>query len=274
MPSFPHVVVAVDFSPATEPLLSCLSELRSLGAARVTLLHIMPVRYPSAPPPPEHHALYEDLLDEHARRLRADGFEVETRLVLGDPATEIVQSGRAADLILIGSRGHNLLYRLLIGSTAAEVVRTAETPVLLDRIEPGEGAGCAAVCASKVRRLLLATDGSESARAAERLALALSENAERLILVTVLDDGSDDEDAARAHLDGLARTTRGDVAVYVERGEKTSEVIRRVADAEDATLVIIGRNGRGYLSGNVLGSTAEAVAVRSGRPVLLVPASA
>ncbi|MEX2531804.1 MAG: universal stress protein [Gemmatimonadota bacterium] len=273
MHTFPHILVPIDFSPSTVPLLRCLAELRALGAERVTLLYVMPVRYPRAAPPPEHHTLYESLLDERAGQLRADGFEVETRLVLGDPATEIVEAGRAADLILIGSRGHNLLYRLLIGSTAAEVVRTAETPVLLDRIEPGEEADCTAVCAAKVRRVLLATDGSASAHAAERVALALADGAEHLVLVTVLDEGSDNEEAARTHLDHLADGYRGSVAIHVERGEKASEVIRRLADAEDATLVVVGRQGRGYLTGNMLGSTAEAVVVRSGRPVLLVPST-
>ena len=57
MQTFPHVLVPVDFSPSTAPLLRCLSELRALGATRVTLLHVMPVRYPRAAPPPEHHAL-------------------------------------------------------------------------------------------------------------------------------------------------------------------------------------------------------------------------
>lgn len=273
MHTFPHVLAPVDFSPSTLPLLRCLAELRALGAERITLLHVMPVRYPRAAPPPEHHALYEGLLDERASELRADGFEVETRLVLGDPATEIVEAGRAADLILIGSRGHNLLYRLLIGSTAAEVVRTAQTPVLLDRIEPAEQADCAAVCATKVHRVLLATDGSASAQDAERVALALASGAEHLVLVTVLDDGSDSEVAARAHLDRLAEAYSGSIAIHVERAEKASEVIRRLAAAEDATLVVIGRQGRGYLAGNLLGSTAEAVAVRSGRPVLLVPST-
>ena len=273
MQTFPHVLVPVDFSPSTVPLLRCLAELRALGADRVTLLYVMPVRYPRAVPPPEHHALYEGLLDERARQLRTDGFEVETLLVLGDPAAEIVEAGRAADLILIGSRGHNLLARLLIGSTAAEVVRTAETPVLLDRIEPDEEADCTAVCAAEMRRVLLATDGSANAHAAERMALALADGAEHLVLVTVLDDGSDSEDAARAHLNRLADAYVGSVAIHVEQDEKASEVIRRLADAEDATLIVVGRQGRGYLAGNVLGSTAEAVAVRSGRPVLLVPST-
>ena len=121
--------------------------------------------------------------------------------------------------------------------------------------------------------MLLATDGSESARAAERLALTLAKDADHLVLVTVLDEGSDDEAAARAHLDGLAEAAGGDVAVHVEQAEKASEVIRRVADEEDATLLVVGQHGRGYAAGQVLGSTAEAVAVRSGRPVLLVPSA-
>lgn len=275
-----HVVAAVDFSPATEPLLECLSELSALGMERVTLIHVLEVRY-GRRPPTEHRELYENMLEARAERLRGEGFEVRAALPTGHPAPQIVRYAQeeAADLILLASRGHNLLHRLLIGSTATEVLRTTATPTLLDRIEPAEGDGaprCAGVCDEKARRPLLATDLSESARAAEEAALGLTERAESAVFMTVRDaTGSDvDAEAVREHLEDLAGRAACPVTVRVEEGPKASEAIAQVAETEESTLLVVGKHGRGYLEEQVVGSTADNLVKRARRPVLMVPTTA
>jgi nucleotide-binding universal stress UspA family protein len=56
----------------------------------------------------------------------------ERRLVTGDPATAIVELAREenVDLIVMGTHGRTGLRRLLMGSIAEAVVRTAPCPVL------------------------------------------------------------------------------------------------------------------------------------------------
>ncbi|TVS07384.1 MAG: universal stress protein [Phycisphaerales bacterium] len=58
---------------------------------------------------------------------------IETRAVEGYPATEIVKAAEAegADLIVIGKRGRSKIERLLLGSVAETVCRTAKCAVLL-----------------------------------------------------------------------------------------------------------------------------------------------
>jgi len=269
MLTVPHVLAAVDFSPSTDLLLETITELRPFGVERVTLLYVMPVRYPAVPPV-EHRAMYEELLAGAAARLRADGFQVETRLDLGDPALRVpeIAAEMRAHLLLIGSRGHNLLSRLLIGSTAAEVVRRVEIPVLLARFEAGvppSGPG-------RFRRVLLATDGSDAALAAEQVAQDLSLVSEHTALLTVLGGETvAGEPESRALLEQVARGVQGSVSVRVERGRKAADVVRRVAREEGATLVVVGRRGLGEAAAKLVGSTAEAVAARVGLPVLMVP---
>ena len=56
----------------------------------------------------------------------------EHKLLVGDPATAIVQAAEeeGADLIVMGTHGRTGLTRLLMGSVAEAVVRKAKCPVL------------------------------------------------------------------------------------------------------------------------------------------------
>ena len=91
-----HVVAAVDVSPATDPLLQCLDELRMLGMQHVALMHVLEVHY-SRRSPIEHREMYENLLTEQAERLRGEGFEVHRHLETGQPARAIVQYAERED---------------------------------------------------------------------------------------------------------------------------------------------------------------------------------
>ena len=54
----------------------------------------------------------------------------ETRVAVGKPAEEIVESGSLYRMIVVTDEGRSRLERVLRGSTATEVVRKARTSVL------------------------------------------------------------------------------------------------------------------------------------------------
>jgi len=56
---------------------------------------------------------------------------VTVRAVHGFPVEELVNAGRDADMIVLGSRGAGGFSRLLMGSTASQVVQHALCPVLI-----------------------------------------------------------------------------------------------------------------------------------------------
>lgn len=58
---------------------------------------------------------------------------METKLLVGDPATEIVHLAdkENSDLIIVGSHGRSGMSRLILGSVAESVVRHAHCPVLV-----------------------------------------------------------------------------------------------------------------------------------------------
>ena len=69
------------------------------------------------------------------RRLRSEGMEARSVVREGPAAAEIIAEAEswAADLIVVGTRGHGLLRRLLLGSTARTVLHHAPMSVLIVR---------------------------------------------------------------------------------------------------------------------------------------------
>ena len=76
-------------------------------------------------------AMTLDALEEAALdRLRSLG-DVAGRVTVGPPELELAVFGDELDLLVIGSRGHGPLRRLLLGSTTAHLARSARCPVLV-----------------------------------------------------------------------------------------------------------------------------------------------
>ncbi len=71
---------------------------------------------------------------EHAQRLverAAEGSGATTDVRVGDPAEELASAAAGADLLVLGSRQWGALDRVVIGSTAEELLRGAPCSLLL-----------------------------------------------------------------------------------------------------------------------------------------------
>lgn len=62
-----------------------------------------------------------------------DSVEIERGLVKGRPAQVLVDESRAADLLVVGSRGHGGFTELLLGSVSQQVSHHAACPVVIVR---------------------------------------------------------------------------------------------------------------------------------------------
>jgi nucleotide-binding universal stress UspA family protein len=80
----------------------------------------------------EHRELAEDSTRMVAEEQLA-GLEVTVRVRQGVPADEIIAEAihSGADLIVVSTRGHGMLDRLLLGSTTERVLRRASVPVVV-----------------------------------------------------------------------------------------------------------------------------------------------
>ena len=127
---------------------------------------------------------------------------------------------------------------------------------------------------SSMKSILAATDLSAPSRhAADRAALLARANGGKLTLAhalagTALDDLRrfvGDGEPTKAMVEGDARDRLHALAVRLgQRHEMT------VAEQIDADVLVTGTRGAGFFRGVVTGSTAERVARRSARPVLMV----
>ncbi|MBX3638036.1 MAG: universal stress protein [Rubrivivax sp.] len=278
-------LLALDLSPAEAPLLACMPALRRWGVERLVIVHVIRVGYMQGPLWQQHEQTAARL-DADAAALRAAGLTVEVQVrSAGVPADEILAAAAetGAGLLVVGSRSHNLAQRLFLGSVARELIRKAARPLLLEWMEPtaeGTAARCEAVCSDPLRHVLLATDLSPQARAAEQAATTLAANAGRLDVLTVLPPAAVQAaptlppataSAQQALLAALPdEAVRGEALVEIVDGAPAAAIARR-AQSLDASLIVVGRHGQGWLASALIGSTASALCESAGRPVLVVP---
>lgn len=139
-PKFSHFLVPSDLSEAALVTLDYAANLANLTKAKITLLHVV-APYEGSP------ETWEELKREVTEELRRWSSRTPTTPeapTIEPKATRyyhagagIVEFARAneVDLIVIPTRGHGALGRLIFGSTAVHVIYYAPCPVIAGRIE-------------------------------------------------------------------------------------------------------------------------------------------
>ncbi len=125
---FERMLFATDFSDNAQRAFDAFEYLK--GATKeATLVHVQTPKDPDI----TEGSTPEGRLEELAQQLRSWGIETEFEIRQGDPAEEILAAERAHDTssILVGSRGHSRLRRLLLGSVSEDLVAHASGNVFL-----------------------------------------------------------------------------------------------------------------------------------------------
>ena len=124
---FQRMLYATDFSANADRAFDAFQYLRN-ATQEATLVH---VETPKDPDPEDETA--SERLAELAAQLEDWGIETEIDIRQGDPAKEILAAEAEHDptTILLGTRGHSRLRRLLLGSVSEDVVARAHGNVLL-----------------------------------------------------------------------------------------------------------------------------------------------
>ena len=150
---YQRILVPVDGSPTSNAGLAEAIKLAKLTGAQVCVLHVvdeMPFLMSGdgfAGMPGDVFALLKEagqtVLDQARLTVHAAGIPVEATLFdslsgrLCDRVAEQVQAW-GADVIVLGTHGRRGVGRMLLGSDAEQIVRTATVPVLLVRGTPPE----------------------------------------------------------------------------------------------------------------------------------------
>jgi universal stress protein A len=123
-----------DFSERSDAALQLACALARDYGARLVVLHVAvqpAVAYGEGYITVDSH--FQDMREQlNQLSIPADDIRAERRFETGDPTTEIlrVASEIHADLIVVGTHGRTGVGRLLMGSTAEQIVRQAPCPVL------------------------------------------------------------------------------------------------------------------------------------------------
>jgi len=139
MPSFERLLVATDFSAASQAAFGYALDLCASLRASLTILHVF--EYAESAPPETGGLLLElqglhdscrGSLDDLRRQATEAGVECETMLVDGVPSICILDAiaTKQIDLAILGTRALHGFERLVFGSTAETVLRKSPCPVL------------------------------------------------------------------------------------------------------------------------------------------------
>jgi nucleotide-binding universal stress UspA family protein len=137
-----RILVTLENSSTDEAILEHITPLAKGLGSHVLLVHVADgwvARHYHHLNLAESEEMREDrvYLQEVEERLAKEGIPVETVLLYGEPADEIVKLAeeRGVDLIAMSTHGHRLLADLILGSTAHKVRHTVNIPVLLLKAE-------------------------------------------------------------------------------------------------------------------------------------------
>lgn len=209
------------------------------------------------------------------------------RDVAAAPAIVLYAEEQGIDLVVMGTHGRRGLSRMLLGSVAAEVVRTAGCPVLTVR-RPDEDA----VQPPAARSILVPVDFSKHAREALRHAKAVAAlTGARVHLLHIVEDRFhpafyglaaqsvydidpriDEKALAELRtLDAEVEEPDVEVDVHVRTGHPARMIVD-FAEEEGCDLIVMSTHGLRGMELFFLGSTAEKVIRRAPVPVLTVKA--
>jgi len=258
-----HCILSVDFSVDWDRILNYLPAIVPLmGVQQLTLVHVIETFRRQHIH--DNQAVVEGKLKALASKISADlDLPVEVAVRRGFAASELLEAARqhSADAVITLNCSHSSSREILRGNIALNLARMTRIPLL---ILPLDGK-----TSEPDGLIMLATDGSASAHAAEARFHDFMHKGHHGRVVWVDDDEHEDDEEAKRCLATISGQHANARAQRL-KGSPAQEVAK-AAEHENATLLIIGKRGTTPIKELLLGSTAEAIAREARRPVLLVP---
>ncbi|MFF6880075.1 universal stress protein [Streptomyces sp. NPDC012474] len=284
------VVVGVDGSASSLAAVEAAAREARWHGADVRVVHafIWPAMHVPlgrsfmGPPESGLRSMVERLLAEAEERARtvAPDVEVSRAVVTGEPLTVLEAQSRAAELVVVGSRGLGSFVGLMVGSTAVHLAAHGQCPVLVVR-EEGQGTG----------PIVVGVDGSSAGAGAVDFAFA--EAALRGVGIVALHAWTpwnapmpppQDEAMPYANEPGalaaqeerlLHEALAGRQEAYPGVSVKHEVVHGGTREAlieasRTAQLLVVGARGRGGFAGLLLGSVSQAMLHHAHCPVAVV----
>jgi nucleotide-binding universal stress UspA family protein len=263
-----RILAPCDGSPESEEAFAAMMPIVRADHPEVTVLYVFENPEASYDPPAR--------LAKSCHALRASGVDARLLTRDGKPAEEIVRLAKAQnmDLIVLSTHGRSGIARAVLGSVVEEVIRHAETPVLVTR--PGAAIG-------DWKRMLVALDGStrgeEILQDVIPLAWRLRASVElvRSALPPITMSGLGDVGGVQIVEDPMPYLKQMkavlaeegvDAEVTALQGRAASSILSR-AKENGASLLCLTTHGRTGFERILMGSVAEEVVRHAPCPVLI-----
>jgi nucleotide-binding universal stress UspA family protein len=294
-----RILLSVDESPYSQMSVKMLEALQLSSSTDITLMTVVPqptflggvtinrLRHAQTAKKEQVQQRAAELLQDPVKVLSANGLNVESVVRWGNPAEEIIKMAQTmrADLVVIGAKGMGDPDRFPLGSVAHNVMKYSGTSVLLVRER-----------ISKIRRVLVATDGSKHSDEVTRFLLDLplphtshiyfatalqSHIATYLKMPTLnletnrelLEELKATEERAAQHILSKAETRfqerKYNTSPMLRQGEP-AEAILMVADTLYPEIIALGASGQTRIAAFHMGDVAQRVARFSRNSVLIV----
>ncbi len=282
--SFSKIMVATDFSPASEHALEYAISIARRFGSKIYLSHVITVDgYPMIAPEIAAKTLDAsrgEAEENFARIVESGGFhgiDYHINIVEGTfwPTLDSLINEYKIDLLVLGTRGLGGVKKIVLGSAAEEAFRQARIPVLT----VGPHAKHESLGKSEFKNILFATDFGPGVDREAAYAFALAqEHHARITLLNVVPYVEEfSEEAVTNRRSLVVRQLRELVPTkanleykpefFMIIGEPVEEILRF---AQKADLVIMGARPRKGLAGHIPHTKAHRVMSTAKCPVLTI----
>lgn len=281
------IVVGVDGSDPSNAAVCWAAHEAAIRLVPLTLVHLVNPAVPMYPVMPVSMGMGV-WQEENGRQVLEHSFKIARDIVGGErpvpvrselrwspPVPTLVELSEGAEMLVVGNHGRSAIVRGLLGSVSSAVVRRAKCPVAVIRTEDASSL-------SLQKPVVVGIDGSPASELAT--AIAFEEASLRGAGLTAVHAWSDVEAFELPGLDwtifkedaelNLAERLAGWQERYPDVAVRRIVVCDRPArqlikQARHAQLVVLGKHGRGALSGALLGSVSNAVVHSVSAPVIV-----
>lgn len=286
---FEKMLVISEISLNSDGVLNTLKGLYNLGTRRCILLHCVNP-YEARATKPSYvtefgDSIIKENLEKQKATLESEGFEVETRIVYGFVKKEVVRIAEEEGLSLVVAKAeyHSMVGEMFFCGVACDVLYHSNRPILLVRLpedeEKPEGINL-------LEHILFPTDFSPNAAIAfGYLKRMVSNGLKKVTLVHIQDQAKIDphilykleefnevdEKRLQSLKNELLEAGADEVDVQLLYGSPTSKIMQLVED-KNISLVVMGRQGKGYIKEIFLGSLSNNLARHGTASVLFIPA--
>jgi nucleotide-binding universal stress UspA family protein len=295
--SLKNILFATDFSEVSEAALPFVAAMSLRYGGMVHVAHVLP-KVELAPPSPIDPvtigSIYEEAHSDAQERmqqlsLRLEGLPHRTYIRRGK-ATQVISDiirENDVDLLVAGTHGRTGVGKLLMGSVAEEIFRTAMCPVLTvgphfpGLTDLGRHERDIRPTRINFRQILYATDLSSQSPAAASYAFSLAQEfRSRLILLHVIEGYGEHLYERPGQIDGAFRKLealqpeeadlRWAPLPMVEFGSPADHILQTAME-RDADLIVLGaRPGHSEAATHLPWTTAHKVVAHANCPVLTV----